>query len=506
MGFTISPEVRNGIAIVFIIYSLVIVGLGLYVKYASRNQSAAQRLASFLTGNGNLGPIALGMIIFTNLMSSGGMIGGPGLGYNTGFIWSVAVYSSFICTFLTLVAVGKKMNIMSKRTGARTLPQLFMHRYESKLFSVILAVLFIVFLLPYCASQFSGGGKLFATITGAENYTLGVILFAGVTVIYTLSGGISSLAKVAVVQGAVMIVAVITIYVATVMGLVDQYGSFSAAMEFVSTNNPALVSANTWDSLYFFGLLIEMTTIALPNGLSPTFTYKKSSTIVRGVVISTICFSLVQLTMSGLGPLGYALNPNLSSGDYVVPMLLSSVLPPWMGGIVVSGVAAAVQSTVASFLLIISSSIIEDIYQGIRPNTSDVTLNRGNKISTLIAAIIAVIIALYPNENIQLIVNFAIGGICSGFLFPLFFGLYSKRATPRRFGNLGADRGYRCVRHGHRDERQSPVCHSPSGHLGHGQQPGGDAGRYARYKAGASWHTAGVVCKSIRSPLCHVPA
>lgn len=122
MGFTISPEVQNGIAIVFIIYSLVIVGLGLYVKYASRNQSAAQRLASFLTGNGNLGPIALGMIIFTNLMSSGGMIGGPGLGYNTGFIWSVAVYSSFICTFLTLVAVGKKMNIMTSAPARARCP------------------------------------------------------------------------------------------------------------------------------------------------------------------------------------------------------------------------------------------------------------------------------------------------------------------------------------------------------------------------------------------------
>lgn len=370
LGFTISASTQQAIMIVFILYTAIIVGLGAYVKFASRNENSSQKLAGFLTGGGNLGSLAVGLIMVTNIMSSGGMVGGPGMSYGTGFIWSLCVFCSFINIFMSLGSVGKKMSILGRRTGAQTVLGLFRHRYQSKVFSTFLGLGFIIFLIPYSASQFTGGGRLFAVVTGTGNYRIGVLLFAVITLVYTLTGGIKSISKIAVFQGAIMIFSVISIYVVTGGAILEEYGSLQAAMEFVQESKPSLLDATTWAPLYFIG---------------------------------TACVQ------------SFALIP----------------LPPAMAGIVIAGAVAAIQSTVAAFFIIIASTIVKDIYKTlVKPDMTMEEENKGNMIFTTLAAVVAIVFAMFPSEYLQTIVNFAIGGLASGFFFPLFFGLYWKKATP----------------------------------------------------------------------------
>lgn len=370
LGFTISASTQQAIMIVFILYTAIIVGLGAYVKFASRNENSSQKLAGFLTGGGNLGSLAVGLIMVTNIMSSGGMVGGPGMSYGTGFIWSLCVFCSFINIFMSLGSVGKKMSILGRRTGAQTVLGLFRHRYQSKVFSTFLGLSFIIFLIPYSASQFTGGGRLFAVVTGTGNYRIGVLLFAVITLAYTLTGGIKSISKIAVFQGAIMIFSVISIYVVTGGAILEEYGSLQAAMEFVQESKPSLLDATTWAPLYFIG---------------------------------TACVQ------------SFALIP----------------LPPAMAGIVIAGAVAAIQSTVAAFFIIIASTIVKDIYKTlVKPDMTMEEENKGNMIFTTLAAVVAIVFAMFPSEYLQTIVNFAIGGLASGFFFPLFFGLYWKKATP----------------------------------------------------------------------------
>lgn len=127
LGFDISPKTIITIVAVFILYSIMVVGLGAFVKYSERKQSEDQKLKDFLTGGGSLGPIAVGMLTFTGMMSAGGAVGGPGTGYSIGFTWAVAVWSGYIFGGLVPLTVGKKIAIMSKRTGAMSLISLFKH-------------------------------------------------------------------------------------------------------------------------------------------------------------------------------------------------------------------------------------------------------------------------------------------------------------------------------------------------------------------------------------------
>ena len=433
LGFTISPSTQKMIILVFFLYTLIIVVLGAYVKYATRKESSTQKVAGFLTGGGNLGALSVGLIMVTNIMSSGGMVGGPGMSYGTGFIWSLCVFCSFINIFLSLGSVGKKMSIMGRRTGAQTVLQLFRHRYQSKLFSSFLGLTFVVFLLPYAGSQFIGGGKLFSVVTGSDNYRIGVLLFAGITLIYTLTGGIKSISKIAVVQGAIMIFSVLSIYIATGGALFEKFGDMRTAMEFVQQSNPALLDARTWAPAYFIGTacIQSFALIPLPHALMGTFTYNSSRTLKRAIIVGVAAYTIIQFTMSGIGPLAYAVNPDVSQGDYVIPMLLSSLLPPVMGGIVIAGAVAAIQSTVAAFFIIIASTIVKDLYKTLfKPNMTESEENKGNLVFTVVAAAIAIAMAMFPSEYLQVIVNFAIGGLADGFFFPLFMGLYWKKATP----------------------------------------------------------------------------
>lgn len=401
LGFTISASTQQAIMIVFILYTAIIVGLGAYVKFASRNQNSSQKLAGFLTGGGNLGSLAVGLIMVTNIMSSGGMVGGPGMSYGTGFIWSLCVFCSFINIFMSLGSVGKKMSILGRRTGAQTVLGLFRHRYQSKVFSTFLGLCFIIFLIPYSASQFTGGTK--------------------------------SISKIAVFQGAIMIFSVISIYVVTGGAILEEYGSLQAAMEFVQESKPSLLDATTWAPLYFIGTACvqSFALIPLPHALMGTFTYNSSKTMKRAIIVGILGYTIIQFTMSGIGPLAYAVNPNVTTGDYVIPMLLSTLLPPAMAGIVIAGAVAAIQSTVAAFFIIIASTIVKDIYKTlVKPDMTMEEENKGNMIFTTLAAIVAIVFAMFPSEYLQTIVNFAIGGLASGFFFPLFFGLYWKKATP----------------------------------------------------------------------------
>lgn len=401
LGFTISASTQQAIMIVFILYTAIIVGLGAYVKFASRNQNSSQKLAGFLTGGGNLGSLAVGLIMVTNIMSSGGMVGGPGMSYGTGFIWSLCVFCSFINIFMSLGSVGKKMSILGRRTGAQTVLGLFRHRYQSKVFSTFLGLCFIIFLIPYSASQFTGG--------------------------------IKSISKIAVFQGAIMIFSVISIYVVTGGAILEEYGSLQAAMEFVQESKPSLLDATTWAPLYFIGTACvqSFALIPLPHALMGTFTYNSSKTMKRAIIVGILGYTIIQFTMSGIGPLAYAVNPNVTTGDYVIPMLLSTLLPPAMAGIVIAGAVAAIQSTVAAFFIIIASTIVKDIYKTlVKPDMTMEEENKGNMIFTTLAAIVAIVFAMFPSEYLQTIVNFAIGGLASGFFFPLFFGLYWKKATP----------------------------------------------------------------------------
>ena len=433
LGFSMSSQTITTLIIVFVIYSIIVVGLGAYVKYSQKGLSEENKLKNFLTGGGSLGPLSVAMLTFTGMLSAGGAVGGPGTGYSVGFTWSLSVWAGFIFGCLMPFTIGKKIAILAKRTKAVSLISLFRHRFgNSKFYAILLAVVFTIFLGAMTVGQFAGGGKLFAVLTGTGNTKLGVVIFALVTVIYTLTGGIKSISKVAVVQGFVMVITVVMMYVGVLNKTADTYGSVQGLMEYLAEVNPKLVVAETWQPLYMGGtaLLMGWCMLAMPTGLVGGLTYNKSKAVLRGGVICIICATVYQFIMSGMGPFTFGLSQTLTSGDYATAFTAVEVLPDALAGLVIAGAASSIQSTIATLLIIVTGGIVVDVYKSIiNPQVEDKKLNKLNTAITLIFGVICMIIALKPTQYVQLFINFTAGGMCSALIWPILFGFYNKRAN-----------------------------------------------------------------------------
>ena len=102
----------------------------------------------------------------------------------------------------------------------------------------------------------------------------------------------------------------------------------------------------------------------------------------------------------------------------------------WLGGLLVAAPFAAVMSTVDSFLLMISSALVRDVYQrNVRPDVSEENLRKLSYLCTVCIGVGAVVASVNPPQFLQDIIVYTGSGLAACFLGPVVFALYWPRAT-----------------------------------------------------------------------------
>ena len=428
-GFSITQRTQLDIILVVVIYSIVIVSLGLYVK---RKGSEGSKLSHFLTGGGGLNGFEVAMISMTFGLAGGTMVSGPGLSYGVGFISIIAIYAGLIGAFATFGNCGKKISIVGRRLKASTIIQMLHHRFQSKRLACVLGLGMVLFVIPKVASQLMVAAKLFSAMTGSNSYLIGLLIATSATVIYTLSGGLKSISKVCVLQGLLMIGVVLVLVFREYSMIFERFGSVQGAYEYVASIKPELLLANTWQPMYTFGMAMVYgwASFAQPGAVHTALTYNSPKAFARAMVISVLCGSFIQFGLSGSSVLTFALNPNLSQPDYAVMYLSTEMLSGVFVGFTIIACFAAVQSTVSGLLLVTAASICKDVYKEcFHPDASEKTVSRINAAALVLISVLAVVIGLYPTTFTQLLNTFSGAGIDIVFIMPLMFGLYWKRAT-----------------------------------------------------------------------------
>ncbi|MDY4031733.1 MAG: hypothetical protein SOY64_01520 [Pyramidobacter sp.] len=431
-GFSMSESTRLTMVAIFALYSLLIVGLGVYVKITSRRMKS-DSLASFLTGGGGLGAFSIAMIAATNSMAGGTMVAAPGLTYAIGFSGGIIYYAGFLTAAFGLGAVGVKAAILKNRIGAVSFLDFFRLRFRSKAVVGALAVTSVVGLLFMACGQITAGAKMFAAITGSNQYYLGLFLIIAITVIYTSTGGVKSMAKVAVIQGMIMLTATFSIMIMLLYRNTEQFGSLAKAVEYMGTTYPKMLKADTaftflnaLGTVIFVGIGLGTIPYALPVAL----TYDNHRTLKRGVMISCVIFTICQGLMCATGPWAHNLNPNLVVRDYTTFYVATNLLPSWVGGIIFCGVFAAIQSSLAGFCLSAAAFFAKDFYADcVKLDMSEKAQKTVSTLTVLGFATIATALALKPTDLTQYMINFAIGALASAWYWPVLMGLYWKKAT-----------------------------------------------------------------------------
>ncbi len=439
---------------VMILYVAVVIGIGIY--YAKRANESSE---NFLLGGRQLGPWITAMGAEASDMSGWLLMGLPGVAYYFGL--SDAMWTAIgllIGTYLNWLFVAKRIRSYSVIAGdAITIPDFLSNRYkENKKIILLIAALFIlIFFTVYAASCFVTVGKLFSTLFNTQYQTM--MIFGAVFVIaYTFIGGFLAESASDFMQGVIMFFALMAalfvgIYQAGGIGsVVENARQIPGFLEFFGMAQPTLAAGAqiveagkpVFGPAAPYGFLTIISTLSwglgyfgMPQVLLKFMAIRKVEELTLSRRIAVIWCAISLTAAVSIGIIGRVLFPTAlltqSDAESIFILIASSYFIPVFAGLVMAGILAATISSSDSYLLIAASSVSKNIYQGIiKKNASDRAVLIATRITLIIIALIAMVIALDENNRIIFsVVSFAWAGFGATFGPIILFSLFWKRTT-----------------------------------------------------------------------------
>ena len=418
------------------LYLAFMVAIGLWARGVSRQAKGAGGFMEeyFLAGRG-MGGFTLAMSIVTTYTSASSFIGGPGVAYTLGLGWVLLAMIQVPTTFLTLGLMGQRLAEYSRRTGAVTISDFLRARYGSKWLVAVTSFFMLVFFMAVMLAQFIGGARVFEAATGAP-YNVGLMLFGLTVVLYTTIGGFRAVVLTDLVQGFVMLFAAM----AVLWSVIQTGGGLSAITQKLTDIDPGLLrptGANDAIALPFlmsFWVLVGIGVLGLPQTAQKCMAFRDGKSLRQAMVIGTVVIGFTLLCTHLTGALGRAVIPDLPAGDLVMPTLTVRLMPPFLAGLFVAGVLAAIMSTVSSMLIIASATLIRDLYvewklKGREEEADPAFVKRASFGITAFLGLAVFIMALTPPDLLVWINLFAFGGLEAVFFWPVVLGLYWNKAN-----------------------------------------------------------------------------
>lgn len=399
-------------------------------------RSSNSFLHDYFLGGRSMGGFVLAMTMTATYGSASSFIGGPGVAYNEGLGWVLLAMTQVATGYFVLMILGKKFAIVTRRYDAVTMVDFLKERYRSKWVVLFSAISIIIFLFSAMAAQWIGGARLIESLTGLS-YTAALFIFALSVLVYVTIGGFRAVALTDAIQGTIMFVGTLVLLVATIIA----GGGISEIMADLTAENPNLITPfgaeGTLTPAYVssFWILVGVGVVALPQIAVRAMSYKNSQSMHRAIIIGTIVVGFIMLNMHLIGVFARPILPGIEIGDKVMPLIALEVMPPWLAGIVLTAPMAAIMSTVDSLLLLVSSTIVKDVYLNyIQPKASHTRVKRMSIGITAVLGVIVFLMALNPPELIIWLNLFAFGGLEAAFIWPIIMGLYWRKGN--KYGAL----------------------------------------------------------------------
>ena len=442
------------ILVAMIVYMAAVVGIGIaFAKKANKNSE------NYFLGGRSLGPWVTAMSAEASDMSGWLLMGLPGVAYWCGL--ADAFWTAFglaVGTYLNWLIVSKRLRRYSIRANnSITLPDFFSNRFrENKKVIMTLSALFIlIFFTVYAASCFVTCGKLFATLFD-QPYIPMMLLGAVFVLIYTILGGFLAESASDFMQAIVMIVALTVITVVGVFkaggldAVIENAQQIPGFLDFFGMATPTLNEAGqqvvengapVFGEVTGYGFLKICSMMAwglgyfgMPQVLLRFMAIREEKELKTSRRIAMVWVVISLAVAVFIGIMGRQIFPTehltSSEAESIFITLSTSFLPPIIAGFVMAGILAATISSSDSYLLIAASAVAKNIYQGMfKKNATDKQVMRASRVTLLVIAVIAAILAMDENSVIFQIVSFAWAGFGATFGPIMIFSLFWKRTT-----------------------------------------------------------------------------
>ena len=421
------------VAVIFAVYLAAMLAVGAF--FYRRTES----MSDYFLGGRNLNKWVTALSAEASDMSGWLLLGLPGAAYLGGMSAAWIAIGLLAGTYVNWRFVAQRLRqYTAVSLNIITLSDYLEYRFRdsSKLLRTVSALFIVIFFLIYTASGFVACGKLFGSVFGIS-YPAAVLIGAAAVITYTFLGGFNAVCWTDFFQGTLMFFSIIVVPIVGTAAC----GGPGATADILKSIDPkyfnlfhvngatglalvaAIASSAAW-GLGYFGqphILVRFMAIRSPKEIKGA----------RHIAITWVSLSLVAAVAVGMVGRAYLKIPleNVAA-EKVYILMVADLFPSLLGGVMLAAILAAIMSTADSQLLVTSSAISEDFYKTfLRKNASDAKLVWISRLTVLIVAAAALLLALKPDSSVLDLVAYAWAGFGAAFGPTFILSLFWRGMT-----------------------------------------------------------------------------
>ena len=368
------------------IYFTLVFGVAIWAYMQERGDETA---AGYFLGGRNVGWFVVGASLFVSNIGSEHLVGLSGTGADSG----LAVGQFEILASLVLLALGWVFVPFYVRSGVFTMPEFLERRYSPAARKYLTYISIVSYVLTKISVTLFAGGIVFETLMGVGFWT-GALITVGFTGIYTIFGGLRAVVYTDMIQMFVLVIGAATV---TLLGLstIGGWGEMVAAVPdgFMTVWKPIDDPAFPWTGIVFGAPILAVwywctdQVIVQRTLAARNITEARRGTIFAGYLklLPLFIFVVPGVIAAGLAERGTL---TLDSSDQALPALVQQVLPVGVRGLVVSGLLAALMSSLSSVFNSTSTLFTWDIYREWKPQASERELVWVGRAATVVLTVL----------------------------------------------------------------------------------------------------------------------
>ena len=427
-----NEQTYQAISMIIYFVAMIVIGLWAYQR--------TDDMDDYMLAGRNLGPLSTALSAGASDMSGWLLMGLPGAFYLSGMSTMWLPIGLTVGAWLNWKYTAPRLRTYTEvADNSLTIPTFLSSRLHdgSRLIQIGAGVIILVFFTFYVSSGMVAGGRFFEASFGVD-YRLGMVLVAGITVLYTLVGGFLAVAYTDVVQGLMMVTALVAVPVAglfrlggpdSLISTINELDPGTWALWGASTSLMSIVSAAAW-GLGYFGqphIIVRFMALETPQ-------QAKAGRRIGIGWMALACLGAAATALVGIAT--YRRDTGQLPNPETVFIALGQLLfHPFVAGFMLAAILAAIMSTISSQLLVSSSALVEDLYHAF--NRKELGEKRSvllGRVAVMIVSVVAALMAWQADDSILKLVSFAWAGFGASFGPVVLLALFWRRLT--RWGAL----------------------------------------------------------------------
>ena len=419
----LPPLTQPVIVTVAVAYFVVVALIG---AWATRRTRTARDF--FVAGKG-IGLFPMTLATMSATLSGFAFIGGPGLMYSLGLGAMFIILPAAITNTMSAWVLAKRMRLLGEVRGLITIPDALNARFRSPAAQGLSAIAILIAIVGYMATNLLALGLVIDAIF-AIGLGWGIWIGMAITLAYSVSGGILAGIYTDVFQGSLMAFASVLVF----FYALDTAGGTNMTQSIIASDPgffgpwgklPPLAAL----SLFF---VFGMGALAQPHVVHKFYMLKDPRRLKWYPLLSSIALMVTLLLFFGVGSAVKALVVQgelapLARPDDATPTFLLRFTPVFLAALVFAGVAAAIMSTVNSFMNVAAAALTHDLPVAMGKRVSNEL--RWGRISTVAISVLAAIVAQASGTLVAFLGIFGWGLFASTLVPALAIGLNWKGAT-----------------------------------------------------------------------------